>query len=81
MFFIFFISEEHFSRALEEKLREISHSKGGTVSEELVKFIPNFCDALFEIVDHYPKYDGLVFDALVSLYSCRNLCSCFGVFD
>lgn len=36
-----------------------------TLGEELVKFIPNFCDALFEIIDHHPDYDGLVFDALV----------------
>ncbi|VDN04465.1 unnamed protein product [Thelazia callipaeda] len=52
---------------LKERLEEISRPRGLAVGEELVKFIPNFCDALFEILDHYPDYDSLVFDALVSL--------------
>lgn len=35
------------------------------VSEEIVKFIPNFCDVLFEIMDQYSDYDELIFDSLV----------------
>uniref|UniRef100_A0A0R3S2B9 C2 DOCK-type domain-containing protein n=1 Tax=Elaeophora elaphi TaxID=1147741 RepID=A0A0R3S2B9_9BILA len=52
---------------LKERLEEISRPKFLAVGEELVKFIPNFCDALFEILDHYPDYDSLVFDDLVTL--------------
>lgn len=51
-------------------MEEICRPKGHAIGEELVKFIPNFCDALFEILDHYPDYDSLVFDALVSFFSC-----------
>uniref|UniRef100_F1KQ52 Dedicator of cytokinesis protein 1 n=1 Tax=Ascaris suum TaxID=6253 RepID=F1KQ52_ASCSU len=57
---------------LRERLQEISRPKGVTLGEELVKFIPNFCDALFEIIDHHPDYDGLVFDALVSVIQLVN---------
>ncbi|KHN79170.1 Dedicator of cytokinesis protein 1 [Toxocara canis] len=57
---------------LKERLQEISRPKGVALGEELVKFIPNFCDALFEIIDHHPDYDGLVFDALVSVIQLVN---------
>ncbi|VDK48727.1 unnamed protein product [Anisakis simplex] len=57
---------------LKERLQEISKPKGVTLGEELVKFIPNFCDALFEIIDHHPDYDDLVFDALVSVIQLVN---------
>lgn len=33
-----------------------------------MKFIPNFCDAVFEILDQHPDYDSLVFDALVNIF-------------
>ncbi|VDK81631.1 unnamed protein product [Litomosoides sigmodontis] len=57
---------------LKERLEEISRPKFLAVGEELVKFIPNFCDALFEILDHYPDYDSLVFDDLVTLVQLVN---------
>ncbi|VIO86685.1 Uncharacterized protein BM_BM1916 [Brugia malayi] len=57
---------------LKERLEEISRPKFLSVGEELVKFIANFCDALFEILDHYPDYDGLVFDDLVTLVQLVN---------
>ena len=53
---------------MKERLEDISRPKGAAMGEELVKFIPNFCDALFEIVDYYPHYDELVFDALVCTF-------------
>lgn len=62
-----------FRSNLKERLEEISKGKGATIGEELVKFIPNFCDALFEILDHYPDYDSLVFDALVGDLSLVSL--------
>ncbi|KAM3726298.1 Dedicator of cytokinesis protein [Dirofilaria immitis] len=57
---------------LKERLEEISKPKFLVVGEELVKFIPNFCDALFEILDHYPDYDSLIFDDLVTLIQLVN---------
>ncbi|KAL3982148.1 C2 domain in Dock180 and Zizimin proteins family protein [Acanthocheilonema viteae] len=57
---------------LKERLEEISRPKFLAIGEELVKFIPNFCDALFEILDHYPDYDSLVFDDLVTLVQLVN---------
>uniref|UniRef100_A0A8R1XZ83 C2 DOCK-type domain-containing protein n=1 Tax=Onchocerca volvulus TaxID=6282 RepID=A0A8R1XZ83_ONCVO len=57
---------------LKERLEEISKPKFLAVGEELVKFIPNFCDALFEILDHYPEYDSLIFDNLVTLIQLVN---------
>ncbi|VDN58740.1 unnamed protein product [Dracunculus medinensis] len=50
---------------LKLRLEEISKSKGIMVSEEIVKFIPNFCDVLFEIMDQYSDYDELIFDSLI----------------
>ncbi|VDN17843.1 unnamed protein product [Gongylonema pulchrum] len=66
------ISGQHFRSNLKELLEEISKPRSLTIGEELVKFIPNFCDALFEILDHYPGYDSLVFDALVTLTQLVN---------
>ncbi|EJW84950.1 hypothetical protein WUBG_04139, partial [Wuchereria bancrofti] len=57
---------------LKERLEEISRPKFLAVGEELVKFIANFCDALFEILDHYPDYDSLVFDDLITLVQLVN---------
>ncbi|EFO26456.1 hypothetical protein LOAG_02027 [Loa loa] len=57
---------------LKERLEEISRPKFLAIGEELVKFIPNFCDALFEILDNYPDYDSLVFDDLVTLVQLVN---------
>ncbi|VDO33867.1 unnamed protein product [Onchocerca flexuosa] len=57
---------------LKERLEEISKPKFLAVGEELVKFIPNFCDALFEILDHYSEYDSLIFDNLITLIQLVN---------
>uniref|UniRef100_A0A0N5AJX3 Dedicator of cytokinesis protein 1 n=1 Tax=Syphacia muris TaxID=451379 RepID=A0A0N5AJX3_9BILA len=57
---------------LEERLIEMSGPTVTAIGDELVKFIPNYCDSLFEILLYRSNLDELIFNAFVSFTQLLN---------